>query len=94
MRAPTYIAELNEADYPQFRAKDPTLPATYKGWLELTADRIRLLRQRGENPVRYPIRFDAFAERNEMLAIPDFDEATRDDYADEMAAANAVSFRL
>lgn len=94
MRAPTYIAELNETDYPQFRAKDPTLPATHKEWLAVTTDRIRILRQRGENPVRYLIRFDAFAARNDMLRIPTFDEATRDDYADEQGHADAVASKM
>lgn len=94
MPQPTYIAELPEVDYPAFRMKDPTLPETYKGWLQATAERVRIMRRRGENPVRRQIHFDAFADRNDKLGIPDFDEATRDDYADEQAHAEGLSFRI
>ncbi|MHB2204909.1 hypothetical protein [Methylobacterium sp. CM6257] len=94
MTEPTYIAALTEADYPRFREKDPTLPETYAGWLNAIAERVITMSKRGENPVRYPIRFSGFAERNGMLGIEDFSEAARDDYADEQGHADAIGSRL
>lgn len=90
MIEPTYIADLTEGDYPRFREKDPALPATFREWAVATAERVRRRRQTGENLIRHLIRFDAFVERNSLLRIPSFDEATRDDYADEQAAAERL----
>jgi hypothetical protein len=94
MPEPTYIADLTEVDYPRFREKDPTLPETYEDWLAETAERVRIMRGQGKNPVRYSISFSGFAERNSMLRIEDFSEATRDDYADEQGHADAIASRL
>lgn len=91
MSETTYLAELNEADYPRFREKDPTLPETHNAWLRSANERVQVLRSRGKIPVRYPIRFDAFAERNDKLRISSFDQATRDDYADEQGRAHMAA---
>ena len=91
MSEPTYLAELNAADYPLFRKQDPTLPETYDAWLRSADERVQSLRSRGEIPVRYPIRFRAFAERNDILGISSFDQATRDDYADELGRAHTAA---
>lgn len=87
---PTYIADLSREDYARFREKDPTMPATFDEWAVATAERARLLRRSGVNLIRHPIHFDAFVERNRFLRVPSFHEATRDDYADEQARAQAV----
>lgn len=94
MTEPAYIAELTEVDCPRFREKDPTLPETHAGWLKAIAERVITMSNRGENPVRYPIRFSGFAGRNGMLGIGDFSEAVRDDYADEQGHADAIGSRL
>lgn len=91
---PTYLAELSAADYPRFRQRDPSLPATHAEWARGHQARIAALRGRGVHAVSYPIHFDAFAERNHLLGIPDFDQETRDDYADEVAQAHGLSFRM
>ena len=91
MPNPIYLAELNEADYPRVREKDPTLPETHRAWLRGADERVQILRGRGKNPVRYPIRFRAFAERNDVLGIPSFDQAARDDYADEQGRAHTAA---
>lgn len=91
---PTYLAGLSAADYPQFRQRDPSLPATHAEWAREHQARIAAMHRRGVHAVSYPIHFDAFVERNHHLGIPDFDQATRDDYADEVAQAHGLSFRM
>jgi hypothetical protein len=91
MPNPIYLAELNEADYPRFREQDPTLPETYSAWLRSHDERVQILREEGKNPVRYPIRFHAFVERNDLLGIASFDQAARDDYADEQGRAHTAA---
>ncbi|MBE7158630.1 MAG: hypothetical protein INR62_09405 [Rhodospirillales bacterium] len=91
MSEPTYLAELNEADYQRFREKDPMLPETHGRWLKSAVERVEALRSQGKIPVRYPIRFDAFVERNDMLGIEAFDRAARDDYADEQGRAHTTA---
>lgn len=89
---PTYLAELSAADYPRFRQRDPSLPATHAEWMQGHQARITALRGRRADVVSYPIHFDSFVERNHHLGIPDFDRETRDDYADEVARAHGLSF--
>lgn len=91
---PTYLAELSAADYLQFRQRDPSLPATHAEWARGHQARIVALRGRRVDEVSYPIHFEAFAERNHHLGIPDFDQATCHDYADEVAQAHGLSFRM
>lgn len=91
---PTYLAELSAADYPRFRQRDTSLPATYAEWVRGHRARITALRGRSVDAVSYPIHFEAFAERNHHLGIPDFDQETRDDYADEVAQAEKLSYRM
>lgn len=91
MPEPTYLAELTETDYSRFREKDPTLPETYSAWLRTADERVQILRSQGEIPVRYPIRFRAFAQRNDRLGISSFDRAARDDYADEQGRAHTAA---
>ena len=91
MSQPIYLAELNEPDYPRFREKDPTLPETHGAWLVNAVERVEALRSQGKIPVRYPIRFDAFVKRNDMIGIEAFDQAARDDYADEQGRTHPAT---
>ncbi|MET3695331.1 hypothetical protein [Methylobacterium goesingense] len=89
-----YIAHLSSDEYDRFRERDPALPSMYPAWLSAVEARMSALRSRGARGALYPINFDDFIRSMEILHVQTFDEATRDRYAEDMAAADNAMSRL